>query len=126
MKGNGKRLLLLFAIILIDFILVLTMRMIVPKIFWVNFGIIVLITLGSIYLYFMLIKPEKWLKESTFVSLVLMLLTFALTVILHGLIEHNLKLRNFSVALVTLVIPYICGKIYSLRCKSKMRSTNQS
>lgn len=112
MKINWKHLLLLVGIVLLDFVLVLMMRLITPKIFLLRLIIIIVIISGSILCYYFIVKPENLVKESIFVSLTLMILTLILTVILHKFIENNLSIKNFIVPLLASIVPFISGGLY--------------
>lgn len=63
------------------------------------------------------VKPKNILGEAVFTSVVMAILTIVLTLVLHGLIEHDFQPMNFIVTLIAFLMPFICLGIYQVFVK---------
>ncbi len=125
MKNNWKNFGILVGLIILDFILVILMRMVTPEIFILRLSIIILIGAGSMFVYYFIVKPENWFKESVFVATAATIIATLLTILLHGIIEKNLNVKHISIPIIAIIVPFTCGGIYNSFKNKKNQSSMQ-
>lgn len=125
MNVRWKKVLLLLFIVLIDFAVVLLMRLLTPKIFLLRMSIIAVIIAGSMLCYYFFVRPADWIKESIFSGLVLALLSLILTVVLHRFIENNLTFRHLIVTAAAFILPFLSGGLYRIITVYKKDGNNE-
>jgi len=125
MKINCKNFGILVGLVILDFILVVLMRVVTPEIFILRLSIIILIGAGSMFAYYFIVKSKNWFKESMFVATVATIIAMLLTLLLHGFIERNLSIKHISIPIIAVIVPFTCGGIYNSIINKKNQSSMQ-
>jgi len=123
MKINWKNFGILVGLIILDFILVVLMRVVTPEIFILRLSIIILIGAGSMFVYYFIVKPENWFKESMFVATIATIIATLLMLLVHGFIERNLSIKHISIPIIAIIVPFTCGGIYNFLENKKNQSS---
>lgn len=82
-----------------------------------RFIALVVIVIGLFYLQFLVNKPNNTWKYANSLALILLLVSVALTLIMHLLVNHDLNTvykHAIMICVICAAMPYLAGILYSI------------